>query len=142
MHFFSKKKIIFLFILFQLIALPIILYSVKKQQETRSRADLSQDVEINTKKLLSDTGNEVEQISISVKRKNQMLDLAKENPDKFLLNAISPDLKTTLPTLAQDNIERKVEIQGAIIEEIAEEEGSKNEKSAPSLVLQELDGEG
>ncbi len=122
--------------------LPIILYSVKKTQETRSRADLSQDVEMNTKKLLSDTGNEVEQISISVQRKNQMLSLGKQNPDKFLLNVISDELKVNLPIPTQENIEKKIEIQGTLIENVTEEEGSVNEKTAPSLILQELDSEG
>ncbi len=144
MHFPSRKKIILAFILIQLLVLPIILFAVKKQQETRSRADLSQDVEINTRKLLSDTGTETEQISISIQRKKQMLTLGKQNPDKFLLNVISDELKIALPIPAQDNIEKKVELEGIMFETIVEENASNEEikKATDSVTFQEVDNEG
>jgi hypothetical protein len=138
-----KNKLLLGFFALMLVAVPVTVFVVSRSDlfETRSRADLSGDINILSKQLLADQGNESEQISASVKRKELVQKLAKSDPETFLLNTITPDIKNTLPQLAQDNIESKTQIQGIIIENVAEAHES-TEDALPPFSIQQLDSEG
>lgn len=68
--------------------------------------------------------------------------LGKINPDSFLLNTISPEIRKTLPAEAQKVIEQKVEIVGSLIEKVNDEENSKATELAPSVILQTVNSDG
>lgn len=140
---FSRKKFLSLFIiLLVLVSIPLTIFTVSQREltDSRSRANLTSDINTQTKLLFSDS-TDAEKIIASQKRKEQMSNLAKTNPDEFLLNALTNDLRNKLPIPAQENIEKRIEIEGIILVEAVDEKSSE-ENVASFVTFQELDGEG
>lgn len=137
-----SKVVIIVSFLFILIALPLLVFlaSNKESSDNRTQASLSSDAETLTKELIDPNRDEASKLDIATRRKEIMANLAKEDPDLFILNVISPEMKAQLPASTQDLIEGQTEIEGEISENISEDEDPIQEQS--HFVLQELDGEG
>lgn len=137
-------SVIIAIIILTAIPLTIYLVSLNKPQDLRSRANTKNDVEILTKQLLSNVGDDAVQISTATTRKEKMKNLGKEDPEAFLLEVISEDIKRELPIPAQEVIEKKVEIDGILLENVVEEDSPEvnNQRSSRSLIFQEIDNEG
>ncbi len=139
------KKLFYLGIIALLaIALPLTIFlsSQKTLQEIRTIAGLEQDIEVLTQKLVLRKGSSTNLISVAIQRKSKMKTLAKQNPDKFLLNIVSSDIKNKLPKEARKSIEQKVEVEGSLIETVDDNETPTFKLGAPSLILQTVDNEG
>ncbi len=137
-----KKFLSFLVIIFVIISIPltILTASQKELRDSRGRANLATDINTQTKELFS-ASIDSDKIIISQNRKEQMISLAKSNPDEFLLNALTTDMRNNLPIPAQENVEKFVEINGQLLENEVEE--SANLENKPGfLILQETDNEG
>lgn len=112
----------------------------KESQDNRSHADDSADAVVLSKQLLSNTGTNQEIITAATARKEKMKILAKD-PENFLLNVIPQDSKNKLPIVAQDQIEKRVEITGLLYEDVTEE-GKDDDVAPNSAILQTVDSEG
>lgn len=140
----TRNKIIAgLFLLTLLIALPITIFlaSDKNLNDNRSRANLSGTTEESTNIIIQDSSTDSEIISKSVERKTKMLELARSNPEEFLLNIIPDEIRNDLPSAAQDNIEKKIEISGFLIGSV-DDEKTENSSGFESMTLQTIDSEG
>lgn len=140
----TRTKIIAgFFLLAILIGLPITIFlaSNRNLNESRISANLSNSIEDLTNKVISNTSTDVEIMSASVSRKEKMLEIARKKPDEFLLNVIPDEIRNTLPSSAKDNVEKKVEITGALIESIREE-NSEGDLNGNSVTIQTVDSEG
>lgn len=138
----SRSKIILVAsFLFIIVVLPLLVFlaSNKNTSDNRSHANLSSDVELLTKELLDPNKDDATKLSIATQRKTLMENLAKEDPDQFILNVIPAEIKIKLPTSVQNLIETQIEAQGDLTQNISEENAKDTDSN---FILQELDGEG
>lgn len=127
-----------------LFSIALIVMGLGNLQDSRSRASLSDDARELSKELLSSEGDASDKIIIASKRKEKIKELAKSDPENFLLFVIPQDIQKTLPLQAQESIEKRVTLKGVIHEEVIEEHNpeNKSESKIPSLIFQNIDSQG
>lgn len=125
-----KKKLIPLIVI--AIAIPVTLVLVQTQQELRKRASEPQSssvlalsnellqegtTDVSTNRVGEESvsqSNTTEVVNIAKQRKEAMLKLAKEKPEDFLVYALPQNVTKELNPLAQEYVEKEVEVQGKL----------------------------
>lgn len=114
-----------------LISIPVGIYLFQKVQIFKPRAQISTNLTkqlLDTKKIYDNPNQGVkifssgdpkeqalaEMISISQRRKEELLKLARENPKAFLVESQIIKERSQFPTLVQSNLEQKVNISGKL----------------------------
>lgn len=138
----SKSKLLLIVsFIFILIALPLFIFLAtnKESNDNRSHASLNTDAETLTKELFDPSKDEASKLNIANQRNTIMESLAIEDPESFILNVISPEMKNQLPTSVQNLVENQIDAQGNLTQNISEEDAK--DKSS-NFILQELDNDG
>lgn len=142
---FKFKKVFNIFLILILITgiiATIYVATNERKNDTRTSANTEIDLENFTKKLTSGSENEITQVSLAQLRKPLIIEMAKNSPDIFLNYVISPEIREKLPDTVKTNIERKIEIEGSVLEIVNENETNTETSSTPSVIIQSLDADG